>query len=127
MQGNVLFFRATKRQRLNYPCLEMYFAIEATRAGKTAGDILSYRKRMKTMKEMNSKNEVEIQNINNPFEKEILLFLKRKGKCIYGDIFKELKISGTRGQEAVYSLLTKGFIKHRDKTSYIELNVALKT
>lgn len=76
--------------------------------------------------EMKERSELELENINNPFEKDILLFLKRNGQCIYGDIIKELKISGRRGQEAIYSLLQKGLVKHKDKTSYIELNVELK-
>ncbi|RIJ47545.1 hypothetical protein D1614_13200 [Maribellus luteus] len=75
---------------------------------------------------MNDKKEVDISRVNNPYEKDVLTFLSRNGKCIYGDIIKELKISASKGQEAIYSLLNKGFIKHQDKTSYIELNVDLK-
>lgn len=73
--------------------------------------------------ELINRNKLELKSVDNPFEKEILLFLKRNGKCIYGDIIKELKISGRRGQESIYSLLKKGLIKHKNKTSYIELNV----
>jgi DNA-binding MarR family transcriptional regulator len=76
--------------------------------------------------EVRAIKEFEIQKVNNPQEKDILLFLKENGKCVYGDIIKELKISGRRGQEAIFSLLKKGLVKHRDKTSYIELNVELK-
>ena len=75
---------------------------------------------------MNDKKEVDISRVNNPYEKDVLTFLSRNGKCIYGDIIKELKISASKGQEAIYSLLSKGFIKHQDKSSYIELNVDLK-
>ncbi|MCE4566858.1 hypothetical protein INQ51_21225 [Maribellus sp. CM-23] len=75
---------------------------------------------------MNDKKEVDISRVNNPYEKDVLTFLSRNGKCIYGDIIKELRISASKGQEAIYSLLGKGFIKHQDKTSYIELNVDLK-
>ena len=75
---------------------------------------------------MKQRSELELENIKNPFQKDILLFLSKNGKCIYGDIIKELKISGRRGQEAIYSLLQKGFVRHKDKTSYIELNVDLK-
>jgi len=75
---------------------------------------------------MNKTSKLELENINNPFEKDILLFLNKNGKCIYGDIIKELKISGRRGQEAIFSLLQKGLVKHKDRTSYIELNVELK-
>ncbi|MFV0269154.1 MAG: hypothetical protein ACK5HT_18675 [Draconibacterium sp.] len=75
---------------------------------------------------MNDKKEVDISRVNNPYEKDVLTFLSRNGKCIYGDIIKELRISASKGQEAIYSLLNKGFIKHQDKSSYIELNVDLK-
>ena len=75
---------------------------------------------------MNDKKKVDISRVNNPYEKDVLTFLSRNGKCIYGDIIKELKISASKGQEAIYSLLNKGCIKHQDKTSYIELNVDLK-
>ena len=80
----------------------------------------------KNTNEINDKNEVKIQSINNRFEKNILLFLKQNGKSIYGEIFKELKISGRRGQEAIFSLLNKGLVKHPNKSSHIELNVDLK-
>ncbi len=77
-------------------------------------------------KEGTTTKEFEIKKVNSPQEKDILLFLKENGKCIYGDIIKELKISGRRGQEAIYSLLNKGLVRHKDKTSYIELNVEIK-
>lgn len=77
-------------------------------------------------KEGTTTKEFEIKKVNNPQEKDILLFLKENGKCIYGDIIKDLKISGRRGQEAIYSLLNKGLVRHKDKTSYIELNVEIK-
>ncbi|MFV0592159.1 MAG: winged helix-turn-helix transcriptional regulator [Draconibacterium sp.] len=75
---------------------------------------------------MSDKKEVEINKMSNPYEKDILNFLKTNGKCVYGDIIKELKISATKGQEAIFSLINKGFIKHKEKSSYIELNVDLK-
>lgn len=75
---------------------------------------------------MHDKTEVKIQSIDNQFEKDILLFLKENGKSIYGEIFKQLKISGRRGQEAIFSLLNKGLVKHPEKSTYIELNVDLK-
>ncbi|WP_340112334.1 hypothetical protein [Maribellus mangrovi] len=75
---------------------------------------------------MDDKTEVKIQSIDNQFEKDILLFLKENGKSIYGEIFKQLKISGRRGQEAIFSLLNKGLVKHPEKSTHIELNVDLK-
>jgi len=71
------------------------------------------------------KKELNIQQIKNPFERDILLFLQKKKTCIYGQIIEELKISSAKGQETIYSLLNKGFIRHKKRTSYIELNVRL--
>lgn len=78
---------------------------------------------MKITREKN--NKVDISKINNPNEKDILIFLNKNGRCIYGDIIKKLKISNVRGQEAISSLLNKGFIRHQDRSSYIELNVEI--
>jgi DNA-binding MarR family transcriptional regulator len=74
---------------------------------------------------MKQKDKIDIQEIDNPYEKDILMYLDKKGKCIYGEIIKELQISASRGQEAIYSLLNKGLIKHKDRSSFIELNVEL--
>ncbi len=76
---------------------------------------------------LGKRKPLDIDQIENPFEKDILLFLREKGTCVYGDIMKELKISASRGQEAIYSLLTKGLVRHKNKSSRIELNVELKS
>nr|WP_319268853.1 hypothetical protein [uncultured Draconibacterium sp.] len=75
---------------------------------------------------MSNKKTIDIQNITNPFEKDILRLLEEKEKCVYGDIIKELRISARKGQESIYSLLNKGFVKHIDKSSYLKLNVDIK-
>ncbi len=75
---------------------------------------------------MTENKKIDLEEIDNPFEKKIVAFLSNKGKCIYGEIFRELKIPTTRGQEAIYSLITKGLVKHIDKTSYIELASTVK-
>jgi DNA-binding MarR family transcriptional regulator len=74
---------------------------------------------------MKQKAKIHIQEIDNSFEKDILMYLDKKGKCLYGEIIKELQISASRGQKAIYSLLNKGLIKHKEKSSFIELNVEL--
>jgi hypothetical protein len=70
---------------------------------------------------MDENKNNNIRKVENTFEKQIVTFLNKKGKCIYGQIFRELKIPTTRGQEAIYSLINKGVVKHIDKSSYIEL------
>jgi hypothetical protein len=56
-------------------------------------------------------------------EREILLLLKKKEKCLYGNIFKELNLSYSKGAELIFSLVKKGFIRNVGTTSYYELNV----
>jgi len=75
---------------------------------------------------MKTQKQINIQSLDNQYEKDILSFLNKNGESVYGDIFKELKISVTKGQEAIYSLLKKGWIRHKNSTSFIELNVKIK-
>ncbi len=67
-----------------------------------------------------------LTEIKNPKEREILKLLKARGACLYGDIFKQLGISSTEGQHLIFSLLSKGLIKYKYRSSHIELSVDLK-
>lgn len=69
---------------------------------------------------------VYLREIGNPKEREILKLLNTKGVCLYGDIFKQLAISPTEGQQIIFSLLSRGLIKYQYHSSNIELNVELK-
>jgi hypothetical protein len=69
---------------------------------------------------------VYLQEINNPKEREILKLLKTRGTCLYGDIFKELSISSSEGQQIIFSLLSRGLIKYQYRSSHMQLNVELK-
>jgi len=71
-------------------------------------------------------NKVFLQEIQNPKEKEILKLVKAKGSCLYGDIFKQLSISTTEGQQIIFSLLSRGLIKYQYHSSNLELNVELR-
>ena len=75
---------------------------------------------------MTTKKTITLNSLENQFEKDILLFLKDRGECIYGEIIKDLQISSARGQEAIYSLINQGYIKHMDRTSRLKLNIDLK-
>lgn len=75
---------------------------------------------------MMGKEHIDMKEIDNPFEKRIIAFLKNKKKCIYGEIIRELKLPTQRGQEAIYSLLNKGVVQHINKSSYIELSAEVK-
>ncbi|WP_319499431.1 hypothetical protein [uncultured Draconibacterium sp.] len=73
-----------------------------------------------------SRETIDIQKISNQFEKDILKLLEEKEKCVYGDIIKDLKLSARKGQELIYSLINKGFVKRVDQSSYLKLNVDIK-
>lgn len=70
---------------------------------------------------MANKKAIELESIKNPLEKKILNLLNEKGECLYGEIIKELRISSSKGQEAIFSLLKQGLIIV-DKSSSIKLN-----
>jgi len=75
---------------------------------------------------MKNKKTIDIQNIKDPSERDILLLLKTKGNCFYGDIIRELQISVSKGQNSIFSLIQQGFIKQAEKSSFIKLNVDIK-
>jgi predicted transcriptional regulator len=75
---------------------------------------------------MANKKTIELKSVENSIERDILLFLNKKGDTIYGDIIKELKLSTVRGQETIYSLINRGFISHKEKTSKLKLNIEIK-
>ncbi len=74
---------------------------------------------------MSDKKKIDISYLS-PEEQGVLNLLEEKGKCLYGNIFRELSLSQIRGAEIVLSLVTKGYIQNVGKTSYYELTVELK-
>jgi hypothetical protein len=75
---------------------------------------------------MGEMKTILLDEIKNPKEKEVLKLLNARGKCLYGNIFKELAISSTEGQHIIFSLLSRGLIKYQYRSSNIELNVKLR-
>lgn len=75
---------------------------------------------------MEEKRTVYLEEIKNPTEKEVLRLLNDRGKCLYGNIFKELAISSREGQHIIFSLLSRGLIKYQYRSSNIELNVRIR-
>ncbi len=69
---------------------------------------------------------VYLQEIDNPIEREILVLLKARGTCLYGEIFRQLSISSSEGQHIIFSMLSRELIKYQYRSSNIELNVELK-
>ncbi len=54
------------------------------------------------------------------------MLLQNHEKYLSDNSIKELRLSYTKGQEHIYSLVSKGLIKHMDRTSKSELAVDLK-
>ena len=55
-------------------------------------------------------------------EKEILVLLDKNENCLYGNIFKELKLSQFKGAEAIFSLENRNVNTNIDKSSFYQLN-----
>ncbi len=75
---------------------------------------------------MEEERKLNIQTLKNPAEKEIIMLLQNHEEYLYGNIIKELNLSHTKGQEHIYSLVSKGLIKYIGRTSKLELAVDLK-
>jgi len=110
----------------------MFSATGEAKAGLIVRNTMNFQKitikQENRMTETNyQEKELHIEQVKNPFEKDILLLLQKKKTCIYGEIIKELRISTAKGQEAIYSLLNKGFIRHKSRSSYLELTVKLNS
>jgi len=75
----------------------------------------------KDQRMMSENKMIDLNNVTQD-EREILLLLERTGKCLYGNIFKELNISSTKGAELILSLASKGYIINEGKTSFYQLN-----
>jgi DNA-binding MarR family transcriptional regulator len=72
------------------------------------------------------KADKNIDNINVTQEElQVLLLLEKKGKCLYGNIFKELNISHIKVAETILSLTDKGYIKNAGRPSFYELAIDL--
>ena len=69
--------------------------------------------------------KISLTELKNNHEKEILLLLQRKGKCLYGEILKELTLSVLEGQKIVFNLQQSGLIRRNEDSRYYELNVTL--
>jgi hypothetical protein len=65
--------------------------------------------------------QIDLKEIENPTERKILLLINKNDECLYGEIIRKLELSCRKGQELIYSLLTKGYIKYVERTPKLEL------
>ena len=71
-----------------------------------------------------SKADYNLGEINlSQEEQQVLLLLEKKGKCLYGNIFKELNMAHTKSAEIILSLTNKGYIRNAGRSSYYELTI----
>jgi DNA-binding MarR family transcriptional regulator len=70
---------------------------------------------------MADKKTIKQDDAGIALERDILKLLSEHGECMYGEIIKKLKISSSKGQTAIFSLLKQGLI-HVDKSSLVKLN-----
>lgn len=75
---------------------------------------------------VNKDHFIDIKQIKNPTEKEILLFIDQKKQCRYGELFKSLNLSYRKGQELVYSLVSKGYLEFIGRSSDLQLTAPVK-
>ena len=68
---------------------------------------------------------IKIENLKDPREREILELLKNRGGCPYGNIFEQLHFSTLEGRQIIYSMLSRGLIRYKKRSSIVELNVDL--
>lgn len=73
---------------------------------------------------MTKKEKIDVTNFPR-VEKEILILLDEHEQCLYGNIFKNLSLSQSKGAEAILSLTNKKVITNVDRSSFYQLNVEL--
>lgn len=73
---------------------------------------------------MSSKEKIKISKVTEE-EREVLILLEKMDNCLYGNIFKKLKLSHTKGAAIIRALKTKGYIQSIGNSSIYELNVEL--
>ena len=59
-------------------------------------------------------------------DRQIIQFLEENGPSLLGEVVKELKLSYVKGLKRTNYLLSKGIIKHSEKTLQYELNPGTK-
>ncbi len=72
---------------------------------------------------MDRKTSTDKLNKRMNTEKKVIELLEEKGNYLYGDIIKDLNLSYRKGQEVIFSLISKGLIEHCNKSSRLQLAV----
>lgn len=70
--------------------------------------------------------EINLKKIKNPTERDILLLIDQNDKCRYGEILKRLNLSYRKGQEVIYSLVSRGYIEFVGRSSDLQLTARIR-
>lgn len=70
---------------------------------------------------MSTKTLLKLNELKDPIEREVILYINKNEQCAYGEIIRNLKLSYTKGQEVIGLLVSKGYIKFIGRTSNLEL------
>lgn len=70
--------------------------------------------------------KVNLKMIENHTERDILLLLDEKEKCMMGEIFMTLKLSYRKGKKHLISLMNKNWISNTEKAPYFTLKIELE-
>ena len=97
----------------------MFFVTEERVGGRIVKNIINWKCIT------NMKRTINLSEIEDPVERKILKLLNEQKVSLYGDIFKNLKISIFEGQKVIFSLLSQKLIRYKENTFYLELNVNL--
>ena len=72
------------------------------------------------------KEKISLEKIENDTERDIILLLKEKDKCMMGDILMKLRLSYKKGHQHIISLLDKNWISNTEKAPYFTLKIDLE-
>jgi len=70
---------------------------------------------------MDKNKQLDLNELKEPIEREVILYINKNGLCAYGEIIRNLKLSYSKGQEVIGLLASKGYIKFIGRTSNLEL------
>jgi hypothetical protein len=69
------------------------------------------------------KEKISLERIEDSTERNIILLLQEKDKCMMGDILMNLKLSYQKGLQHINSLLDKDWISNTENAPYFTLKV----
>jgi len=72
------------------------------------------------------KEKINLKKVHDNTERDIIMLLKEKDKCLMGDILMNLKLSYRKGHQYLNSLLSKKWISNKENAPYYTLKVEIE-